>query len=214
MGTIGDIGCLSFHETKNLISGEGGAILINNPDIAQRAEIVWEKGTNRRPFARGEVDKYTWVDIGSSFLPSDMIASFLYAQLEMAESIIADRKESFQLYMQGLKDLEEKGCFRLPGIDDSGTCNGHMMYIITNSLQERIDLASYLQGKDIKALFHYVPLHSSPMGSKYCRTHGELPHTEQISDRLLRLPLFYGMHQGQVERVVQAITEFYLHNPR
>lgn len=213
LGTIGDLGCLSFHETKNIISGEGGALLINDPELFSRAEMVWEKGTNRKRFFRGEVDKYTWVDIGSSYLPSDIIAAFLYAQLEMAETIIAARRRIFELYMDGLKDLETRGVVRLPSIDAHGTCNGHIMYLITGSLEERTRLMEHLQGLCIKAVFHYVPLHSSPMGEKYCRVYGDMPHTVKISERLLRLPLYYEMTDAEVRRVVEAVVEFY-RNPR
>jgi dTDP-4-amino-4,6-dideoxygalactose transaminase len=209
LGAIADLGCLSFHETKNIISGEGGALLINDPDLIERAEMIWEKGTNRKRFYRGEVDKYTWVDIGSSFLPSDIIAAFLYAQLEMAEIIIAARRRIFERYMAELKGLEERGVLRLPAIDARGTCNGHIMYIITGSLEERTRLTEYLKDRAIKAVFHYVPLHSSPMGEKYCRSHGNLIHTDDISDRLLRLPLYYEMTDDEVERVVAAVGDFY-----
>lgn len=205
LGAIGDLGCLSFHETKNIISGEGGALLINDPELIGRAEMIWEKGTNRKRFFRGEVDKYTWVDIGSSYLPSDIIAAFLYAQLEMAETIIAARRRSFGLYMEGLKDLEARGVVRLPAIDAECMCNGHIMYIITRSLEERTRLIEYLQACGIKAVFHYVPLHSSPMGQKHCRTHGALTHTNEISNRLLRLPLYYEMTDTEVERVITAV---------
>lgn len=209
LGTIGDLGCLSFHETKNLISGEGGALLINDPELVQRAEIIWEKGTNRKRFFRGEVDKYTWVDIGSSFLPSDIMAAFLFAQLEMAEGIIAARRRLFHMYMQRLARLEEKGCLQLPAIDAQGVCNGHIMYVIADSLQQRTRLTEHLQKQNIKAVFHYVPLHSSPMGQAYCRRHGELKVTNNISDRLLRLPLYYEMQDEELEQVVQAIYDFY-----
>lgn len=209
LGTIGDLGCLSFHETKNIISGEGGALLINDPELAARAEMIWEKGTNRKRFFRGEVDKYTWVDVGSSYLPGEIIAAFLYAQLEMAEAIIAARRRIFELYMARLKELEASGVVRLPAIDARGTCNGHIIYIITGSLDERTQLMEYLQERGIKAVFHYVPLHSSPMGKTRCKTHGNLIHTDGISERLLRLPLYFEMVDADVERVVEAVAAFY-----
>ncbi|MFO8113692.1 MAG: dTDP-4-amino-4,6-dideoxygalactose transaminase [Desulfosalsimonadaceae bacterium] len=209
LGTIGDMGCLSFHETKNIISGEGGALLINDPEMAARAEIIWEKGTNRKRFFRGEVDKYTWVDIGSSFLPSDIMAAFLYAQLEMAETIIAARRRLFDRYMERLGGLARQGVLRLPTIGAQGTYNGHIMYIICKSLEERAELTRYLEEKRIKAVFHYVPLHSSPMGEKWCRVHGGMARTNAISDRLLRLPLYYEMDDEDVAQVVEAVEAFY-----
>ncbi len=209
LGTIGDLGCLSFHETKNIISGEGGALLINDPELRERAEIIWEKGTNRKRFFRGEVDKYTWVDVGSSYLPSDIIAAFLFAQLEMAETIISARRNIFRRYLDGLGGLEAKGCIRLPFIGQNGTGNGHIMYILTESLAARTRLIEHLNNRDIKSVFHYVPLHSSPMGEKCCRTYGPMKVTDSISDRLLRLPMFYEMSHDDVDRVVQALCDFY-----
>ncbi|MFO8055196.1 MAG: dTDP-4-amino-4,6-dideoxygalactose transaminase [Bacteroidales bacterium] len=209
LGTLGDLGCLSFHETKNIISGEGGAVLINSPELIERAEMIWEKGTNRKRFFRGQVDKYTWVDLGSSYLPSDIIAAFLYAQLEMSEKIIASRCRLLNIYMEGLRELEKNGFIRLPSIDDEGTCNGHIMYVITGSPDERYRLIQHLKNRNISAIFHYVPLHSSPMGRKFCRVHGPMPHTELLSECILRLPLFYEMQSAQVERVIEMIFEFY-----
>ena len=209
LGTLGDLGCLSFHETKNIISGEGGALLVNDPELVERAEIIWEKGTNRKRFFRGEVDKYTWVDIGSSYLPSDIIAAFLYAQLEMAEKILAARCRLFDHYISSLRDLEDKEIIRLPLTNEKGTHNGHIMYIITKSLDERTDLIRYLNEHDIKAVFHYVPLHLSPMGLLHCRSHENLSITRQISERLLRLPMFYEMKESEVDRVVDAVYNFY-----
>jgi len=209
LGTLGDLGCLSFHETKNIISGEGGALLLNDPELIERAEIIWEKGTNRKRFFRGEVDKYTWVDIGSSYLPSDIIGAFLYAQLEMAEKIIATRCRLIDHYISALQDLDAKEIIRLPVHSGQGTCNGHIMYIVTKSLDERTRLIRHLNDFDIKAVFHYIPLHSSPMGKIHCRPHGDLKITNQISDRLLRLPMFYEMQESEVDRVVDAIRIFY-----
>lgn len=213
LGTIGHLGCLSFHETKNIISGEGGALLINNADLAQRAEIIWEKGTNRKEFFRGEVDKYTWVDIGSSYLPSDITAAFLYAQLEMAGKIVAARCRLLDRYFQELNELQEQGLIRLPSLNRQGVCNGHIMYVITRSLEERSRLIRYLKKRSISAVFHYVPLHSSPMGIRYCRVSGSMTNTDDLSRRVLRLPMFYEMTLDQVSRVSSAIRDFYSSAP-
>jgi dTDP-4-amino-4,6-dideoxygalactose transaminase len=209
LGTLGDLGCLSFHETKNIISGEGGALLINDPQLVERAEVLWEKGTNRKGFFRGEVDKYTWVDVGSSFLPSDIIAAFLYAQLEMSEKIIEVRRKLLTRYLEGLQDLEKRGVIRLPAVQSTGTSNGHIMYIITGSYEERTLLIQYLQDRGISAVFHYIPLHSSPMGQTCCRACGPLENTERTSRHLLRLPMYYEMQEQEVDMVVQAVHEFY-----
>jgi len=209
LGTIGDLGCLSFHETKNIISGEGGALLVNNQDLCRRAEIIWEKGTNRKEFFRGEVDRYTWVDIGSSFLPSDITAAFLYAQLEMAPQIVAARCRLLDQYCRELKVLHDQGVIRLPSQGRHNACNGHIMYIITNSPQERSRLMAFLKQKSISSVFHYVPLHSSAMGVRYCRVSGSMANTESLSERVLRLPMFYEMTPEQVSRTTSAIKEFY-----
>ncbi len=210
LGTIGDMGTLSFHETKNIISGEGGALLINNPALMDRAHIIWEKGTNRRQFFQGQVDKYTWVDMGSSFLPSDMTAAFLYAQLEQAETIIQKRRDICDRYREKLNILEYRGIIRLAhGESASGNHNGHIFYIITRSLEERIRLIGALKQENIHAVFHYVPLHSSPAGKKFCRTAGELKHTDELSNRVLRLPLYYEMNLDDVDRVADVIINFY-----
>jgi len=209
LGTIGHMGCLSFHETKNIISGEGGALLINTPQLIERAEIIREKGTNRSKFFREEVDKYTWVDIGSSFLPSELVGAFLYAQLEQSENIIKARCHILQRYFELLQPLEEKGLIRLPFVENVNTCNGHMFYVITGSLDERTRLIAYLKANGIGAVFHYVPLHSSPAGQKYGRVTGEIKVTEDLSDRLLRLPMFYEMDDTDVERIVNNISAFY-----
>ncbi|HQP26129.1 MAG TPA: DegT/DnrJ/EryC1/StrS family aminotransferase, partial [Smithellaceae bacterium] len=201
--------CLSFHETKNIICGEGGAILLNDSALIQRAEIIREKGTNRSQFFRGQVDKYTWVDIGSSFLPSDILAAFLYAQMENAEQIIAKRNLIFDLYMEGLRPLANEGHIQLPLIMEDSRCNGHLFYILTKSLKERTALNEFLAKREITAIFHYVPLHSSPAGLRYGRTSGSLQVTKQVSDCLLRLPLYYEMTQENVERVVSSVEHFY-----
>jgi dTDP-4-amino-4,6-dideoxygalactose transaminase len=210
LGNLGNLGCLSFHETKNIISGEGGALLINDEKFVERAEIIWEKGTNRSKFFRGEVDKYSWVDIGSSFLPSELISAFLYAQLEQVEKIIAARYRLFKCYEDGLGDLEEKGFVRRPYVDHEAVCNGHIFYILTNSLEDRTRLIKYLKEDGILAVFHYVPLHSSTAGKKYGRNCGSMSVTDEISSRLLRLPIYYEMKDEDVERVVEAIKNFYL----
>ena len=209
LGTIGHLGCLSFHETKNIISGEGGALLINDGNLLERAEVIREKGTNRNKFVRGEVDKYTWTDIGSSFLPSELVGAFLYAQLEQAEKIIAVRSRIFEQYLRLLQPLEDKELIRLPYVESACHSNGHLFYIITRSLQERNRLIEYLKGKDIHAVFHYVPLHSSPAGMKYGRTSGEMNVTDDLSERVLRLPIYYEMREDDVSKVAESVTSFY-----
>jgi dTDP-4-amino-4,6-dideoxygalactose transaminase len=209
LGAIGHLGCLSFHETKNIISGEGGALLINDEKFVEQAEIFWEKGTNRKQFFRGEVDKYTWVDIGSSFLPSELVGAFLYAQLEQAEKIIEARNRIFEQYLRLLRPLEEKGAIRLPAAESGNNSNGHIFYLITRSLEERGRLIDYLKQNGIWAVFHYVPLHSSPAGIKYGRTSGIMRVTDDLSDRVLRLPLFYEMREGDVEMVAGSVKCFY-----
>jgi dTDP-4-amino-4,6-dideoxygalactose transaminase len=209
LGTIGHLACLSFHETKNIISGEGGALLINDPELEERAEIIWEKGTNRNQFFKGEVDKYTWVDIGSSFLPSEILAAFLYAQLEEAEKINATRSHLFDKSLQLLRPLEINGFIRLPYMGRDCFCNGHIFYIITRSLQERTALINYLKNKEIGAVFHYVPLHSSPAGLKYGRISGSMDITNDISNRVLRLPMYYEMKEEDVERGAEEVSRFY-----
>jgi len=209
MGTIGQLGCLSFHETKNIISGEGGALLINDPTLVERAEIIREKGTNRSQFFRGQVDKYTWVDMGSSYLPSDIIAAFLFAQMENAEQIIARRNQIFNLYREGLLPLAERGLIQLPCVLEDCQSNGHMFYILTGSLEERTKLAAYLRKQGILAVFHYVPLHSSPAGIRYGRTSGKMEETERAGDCLLRLPLYYEMTDQDVTSVIGAVRDFY-----
>jgi dTDP-4-amino-4,6-dideoxygalactose transaminase len=209
LGTIGHLGCLSFHETKNIISGEGGALLVNDPQFVERAEIIREKGTNRNKFFRGEVDKYTWVDIGSSYLPSELVGAFLYAQLEEAEEIIGARCRIFQRYYDLLQPLEEKEFLRLPTLDDKCINNGHIFYIITRSLKERMQLIEYLKTRGILAIFHYIPLHSSPAGMKYGRVSGEMSVTNDYSERILRLPMYYEMSNEDVDQVVEKLMSFY-----
>jgi len=209
LGTIGHLGCLSFHETKNIISGEGGALLVNDETFLKRAEIIREKGTDRARFFRGEVDKYSWVDIGSSYLPSDIICAFLYAQMEQAEQIIARRRNMFNLYYSLLRPLEEKGMIRLPYVDKDCSGNGHIFYMITGSLEERTGLIDYLKENGMMAVFHYVPLHSSPAGKRYGKTGGSMRVTEDLSEKLLRLPLFYELSVDNIHCIVEKISEFY-----
>lgn len=195
LGAIGHLGAYSFHETKNVISGEGGALLINNEGFAKRAEIIREKGTNRSQFFRGQIDKYTWVDIGSSYLPSEIIAAFLWAQLQEADDITQKRLNIWDQYHSELAKYEEKGLLRRPIIPAEAKQNAHMYYILLNSLEERTKVIERLKEKEINAVFHYVPLHSSPGGLKYGRINAALPVTEDLSDRLLRLPLWVGMNE-------------------
>ncbi len=209
LGTIGHLGCLSFHETKNIISGEGGALLVNDPQLIARAEIIREKGTDRSRFFRGEVDKYTWQDIGSSYLPGELIAAFLYAQLEEAERIIARRCQLYRRYLTLLQPLAESGHLRVPPHFDDCGINGHICYILTRTPEERTRLIDWLQKQNIKGVFHYVPLHTSPAGRRLGRSAGTLPVTDQVSACLLRLPLFYEMTEMEVDRVVAAVTTFF-----
>jgi dTDP-4-amino-4,6-dideoxygalactose transaminase len=206
LGSIGHFGCLSFHETKNIISGEGGALLVNDPAFSKRAEIIREKGTNRSQFFRGQVDKYTWVEPGSSYLPSEIIGAFLYAQLEHAEEIIAARKELCRQYATRLRPLAAAGRLCLPEVDAG---NGHMFYLLLSSLEERTRLIEYLKARDILAVFHYVPLHSSPAGLERGRVSGNMTVTDSISERLLRLPLYYGMGEDDINQVVESVTSFF-----
>lgn len=209
LGTLGHLGCYSFHETKNFISGEGGALLINDDRFIERAEIIWEKGTNRSKFFRGQVDKYTWVDIGSSFLPSEMIAAFLYAQLEEADAITERRLAIYRYYQEQFLPLEKSGLVRLPFIPENACSNGHMFYLLCASLEERSRLIKYLVGRNILPVFHYVPLHTSPMGRQFNAPFGSLPFTESLSERLLRLPCYFELQTENQEQVVEAVFAFY-----
>jgi dTDP-4-amino-4,6-dideoxygalactose transaminase len=209
LGSFGDFGCFSFHETKNIIAGEGGALIVNNPRFIQQAEIIREKGTNRSQFFRGEVDKYTWIEKGSSYLPGELIAAFLYAQFEEATQIIKNRLKVWDLYHQLLEPLAQAGKLRRPIIPTHCQHNGHMYYIILADLSTRTNLIHYLKQHNINSVFHYVPLHSSPAGQRYGRFATELSNTDYLSDRLLRLPLFPTLTCEQVEFVVARITEFF-----
>lgn len=207
LGSYGHLACLSFHETKNLISGEGGALLINEPGFIERAEIIWEKGTNRSKFFRGEVDKYSWVDIGSSYLPSDIIAAFLWAQIENVESINQQRMKIWNWYHRAFADLEKQGAVRRPISPNGDSHNAHMYYLLLKDLRTRNMLIAKLKGSGINAVFHYVPLHSSPAGLKYGRTHADLFYTAKISERLVRLPFWIGMTEDDLEYVASAVYE-------
>lgn len=209
LGAIGDYGCFSFHETKNYSMGEGGAILINNESDVLKGEILREKGTNRSQFFRGQVDKYTWMDVGSSFLPSELNAAYLYAQLEQKEMINQNRLRAWNMYNELLRPLQEKGRIELPYIPKECTHNAHMFYIKTKDLEERTRLISYLKENDISAVFHYIPLHVSPAGAKFGRFHGEDKYTTKESERLLRLPLYYGINDTDIEKVADAVIKFY-----
>lgn len=206
LGTIGDVGCYSFHETKNYSAGEGGAILINSAEeLINRAEIIREKGTNRSQFFRSEVDKYTWVDIGSSFLPSDILAAVLWAQFEKLDEIQQKRKTIYETYYEGLKYLQDKGRLRLPVIPEYCTSNYHMFYIILNTENERNRIMDKLKEKNIRSVFHYIPLHSSPMGERLGYKAGDLPKTEDMSSRLLRLPMFVELEDTEVRYIVDQL---------
>lgn len=209
LGTIGDYGCFSFHETKNYSMGEGGALLIQNPEKIEEAEIIREKGTNRSKFYRGQIDKYTWVDFGSSYLPSDMNAAYLYAQLEMADEINEARLRVWNQYYEGLKDLEAAGKITLPVVPEGCVHNAHMFYIKAKDLEERTDLISFLKNNEIWSVFHYIPLHSAPAGKKFGRFHGEDVYTTKESERLCRLPMYYGLTEKQVDYIISKVKEFY-----
>ena len=209
LGTIGDMGAYSFHETKNYSMGEGGAFLTNNQTVAERAEIIREKGTNRSRFLRGQIDKYTWVDIGSSFLPSDMCAACLLAQLECADMINTDRLTSWQRYYERLESLKEKGRLDLPYIPKECMHNAHMFYIKVRDIEERTALIAFLKEKGIGTAFHYVPLHSSEAGRRYGRFCGEDRFTTTESERLLRLPMYYGLTETDVDYITDNIKAFF-----
>ena len=209
LGTIGDVGCFSFHETKNYSMGEGGAVSVNNPEMIERAEILREKGTNRAKFFRGQVDKYNWVDIGDSFLPSELNAAYLYAQLELADEINNDRLNTWNEYNNAFKPLEEQGLVSLPVIPEGCVHNAHMYYLKCRSLDERTEFINFLKERGVMAVFHYVPLHSAPAGLKFGRFHGEDIYTTADSDRLVRLPMYYGLTEEDRNTVISAVKEFY-----
>jgi len=210
LGTIGDFGAYSFHETKNYTMGEGGALLIQNKEFIERAEIIREKGTNRSKFIRGQVDKYSWVDIGSSYLPSELNAAYLFAQLEEAEKINKNRLTSWNIYHSQLKELENKGIIQLPVVPENCQHNGHMFYIKCKNFEERTALIQHLKDNDIISVFHYVPLHSAEAGLKYGRFHGVDKYTTKESERLVRLPIYYGYKKEDIEFVIEKIKDFYI----
>lgn len=205
LGSIGDFGTYSFHETKNVISGEGGALLVNNTDFTARAEIIREKGTDRSRFFRGEVDKYSWQDIGSSFLPGELIAAFLWAQLEEADDITQTRLASWQQYHELIEPLESAGLLRRPIVPDDCQHNAHMYYVLLASEDERVRVLEMFGVNDICSVFHYVPLHSSPAGQRYGKTHGSLEITSNLSERLVRLPLWFGISESDQIRIVEVL---------
>lgn len=208
LGSFGSLAAFSFHETKNIISGEGGALVINDPELVKRAEIIREKGTNRSAFFRGEVDKYSWVDIGSSFLPSELIGAFLYAQLESLEAVQERRKLLWKHYYKGLKHLEEKGFLQLPVIPDYATNNAHMFYVVCKNGDDREGLINYLKEQGIYAVFHYLSLHKSPF---YLSNHEDktLPNCERYADCLVRLPLYFELSIDNADLIIEAVNTFY-----
>ena len=209
LGTIGDFGCYSFHETKNYSMGEGGALVINNPEYNERAEILREKGTNRSKFFRGQVDKYTWVDFGDSYLPSELNAAYLWAQLCAADEINENRMASWNQYYQELKGLEESGRIELPVIPEGCVHNAHMFYIKCRDLEERTSFISYMKEEGILTVFHYIPLHSAPAGLKYGWFSGKDLYTTKESERLVRLPMYYGLGQEKIAFICEKIRNFY-----
>jgi dTDP-4-amino-4,6-dideoxygalactose transaminase len=208
LGSIGHLGAISFHETKNIISGEGGALLINDERFIERAEIIREKGTNRSKFFRGEVDKYTWVDIGSSYLPSELVAAFLWAQMEEAESITARRLSIWQTYHEAFEKLEINGCFRRPYIPHYCQHNAHMYYLLMPDVETRSAFISYMKNHGVHCVFHYVPLHTAPAGRRFGRVHGSMENTARAGDCLVRLPLWVGLEEQQ-GYIVEMVLGFF-----
>ncbi len=209
LGTIGDFGCYSFHETKNYSMGEGGAIVINNPEYNERAEILREKGTNRAKFFRGQVDKYTWVDFGDSYLPSELNAAYLWAQLEKADEINDNRLATWQAYWNAFQLLSLKGKVTLPAVPDGCVHNAHMFYLKLENLQERTAFISHMKECGVLCVFHYVPLHSAPAGMKFGRFNGKDEYTTKESERLVRLPMYYGMRDEDIKTVFESAKRFF-----
>lgn len=208
LGSMGAISALSFHETKNVTSGEGGALLVNDAGLVERAEVIWEKGTNRGAFFRGLADKYTWVELGSSFPPSEIVAAFLWAQLAAAESVTQDRLRTWLRYRDAFAEDEAQGLVRRPVVPPDRVHNAHLFYLLLPSPEARTALLSHLQGQEIHAVFHYVPLHSSPAGRRHGRTAGSMAVTESVAERLVRLPLWVGISDAEVERVISETQRF------
>jgi dTDP-4-amino-4,6-dideoxygalactose transaminase len=209
LGTIGDFGCFSFHETKNYSMGEGGALVINDPAYNDRAEILREKGTNRSKFFRGQVDKYTWVDFGDSYLPSDMNAAYLWAQLERADEINNDRLVTWNAYHEAFRPLAAAGKVELPTVPGDCVHNAHMYYLKCKDLEERTAFIDHMKEQDVLTVFHYVPLHSAPAGRRFGRFHGEDVCTTAESDRLVRLPMYYGLEEADRNKIITAVKKFY-----
>ena len=206
LGSIGHMGCLSFHETKNIISGEGGALLLNRPDLVQRAEVIREKGTNRSQFFRGQVDKYTWCDLGSSFLPSDLLSAFLWAQMEAADEITHQRIELWHRYHNAFEVFENSDLIRRPVLPENCQHNAHMYYLLLPDLEKRTRFIHEMKARGVGAVFHYVPLHSAPAGLSYGRAHGTMAYTNELSDRLVRLPLWIGLNKD-IDYVIDKVNE-------
>jgi dTDP-4-amino-4,6-dideoxygalactose transaminase len=215
LGTFGDFGCYSFHETKNYVCGEGGALLINtdSQNMIERAEIIREKGTDRRKFLRGEVDKYTWVDIGSSYLPSDILAAFLYAQFEKMDEIQEMRLKVWNAYYEALKPFEDEGKIRLPVVPEYAKHNAHMFYVLFESEEQRNFMLKWLKIKGVNAQFHYIPLHSSPLGIKNGNKARDLPFTEELSKKLIRLPLYSGIKDEELNYIINSFSSTLNENP-
>jgi dTDP-4-amino-4,6-dideoxygalactose transaminase len=208
LGSIGHMAALSFHETKNIISGEGGALLVNDPELVARAEIIREKGTNRSQFFRGQIDKYTWCDIGSSFLPGEITAAFLWAQMEQADDITKRRMAIWQRYHNEFAALESRGKVTRPHVPEGCTHNAHMYYLLLENLEVRTAFIAHLKASGVQSVFHYIPLHSAPAGLKYSRAGGDLSLTDNLSERLVRLPLWIGLEPEQ-QKVIDAAHAFY-----
>ena len=209
LGTIGDFGCYSFHESKNYSMGEGGALVINDAQYNEAAEVLWEKGTNRSKFFRGQVDKYTWVDFCDSYLPSDMNAAYLWAQLELADEINEDRLATWNKYYEVFKPLQEAGRIALPTVPDECVHNAHMFYIKCRDLEDRTIFISHMKNKDIQCVFHYIPLHSAPAGIKFGRFHGKEQYTTPESERLVRLPIYYHIEHQEAETVIHETLRYF-----